>query len=632
MTYRYVFGKPYDTEAILEKPEASNENVRHFEKNGNSFSYEMDEKDIVWGLGENVRGMNKRGHSYTSWCSDEFEHSEEKHSLYGAHNFLVIDGRKKIGVFVDNPGKVVFDVGSTDFNILKISIESNDYELYIFEGESVLSIVKEFRSLIGESYIPPRWALGIGQSRWGYGSEEDLLRVQSGYRNNRLPLDMLYLDIDYMDNFKDFTIDEKKYKDFKKTISRLKDDKIRVIPIIDAGVKVEDGYEVYDEGMKNGYFCKDKDGKEFIVGVWPGRSVLPDFLNKDASKWFGDKYKILTDMGIEGFWNDMNEPALFYSEKNKQKVFEQLAEYKDSNVGLYAQFAMKDAVNSMANNLEDYKSFYHETDAGRICHADVHNLYGYKMTESASRFLEKHYGKEKFLLFSRASYIGMHRSSGIWMGDNKSWWSHILLNLKMLPSLNMCGFIYTGADIGGFGSDTTEDLLLRWYALGIFFPLFRNHSCLGCREQEPYQFKSIEKFRGILSLRYRLLPYLYDTLIASIKNNGMYGSPLGFIWEDDEDARRCEDQLLIGDSIMIAPVYEQNATGRHVYLPEEMKMIRFKKTEITEEKIMTAGHGFIHVALDEVCLFIRKNKKLPLAKTAASIEDIDWKDISYVNF
>ena len=632
MTYRYVFGKPYDTEAILEKPEASNENVRHFEKNGNSFSYEMDEKDIVWGLGENVRGMNKRGHSYTSWCSDEFEHSEEKHSLYGAHNFLVIDGRKKIGVFVDNPGKVVFDVGSTDFNILKISIESNDYELYIFEGESVLSIVKEFRSLIGESYIPPRWALGIGQSRWGYGSEEDLLRVQSGYRNNRLPLDMLYLDIDYMDNFKDFTIDEKKYKDFKETISRLKDDKIRVIPIIDAGVKVEDGYEVYDEGMKNGYFCKDKDGKEFIVGVWPGRSVLPDFLNKDASKWFGDKYKILTDMGIEGFWNDMNEPALFYSEKNKQKVFEQLAEYKDSNVGLYAQFAMKDAVNSMANNLEDYKSFYHETDAGRICHADVHNLYGYKMTESASRFLEKHYGKEKFLLFSRASYIGMHRSSGIWMGDNKSWWSHILLNLKMLPSLNMCGFIYTGADIGGFGSDTTEDLLLRWYALGIFFPLFRNHSCLGCREQEPYQFKSIEKFRGILSLRYRLLPYLYDTLIASIKNNGMYGSPLGFIWEDDEDARRCEDQLLIGDSIMIAPVYEQNATGRHVYLPEEMKMIRFKKTEITEEKIMTAGHGFIHVALDEVCLFIRKNKKLPLAKTAASIEDIDWKDISYVSF
>lgn len=632
MTYRYVFGKPYDTEAILEKPEASNENVRHFEKNGNSFSYEMDEKDIVWGLGENVRGMNKRGHSYTSWCSDEFEHSEEKHSLYGAHNFLVIDGRNKIGVFVDNPGKVVFDVGSTDFNILKISIESNDYELYIFEGESVLSIVKEFRSLIGESYIPPRWALGIGQSRWGYGSEEDLLRVQSGYRNNRLPLDMLYLDIDYMDNFKDFTIDEKKYKDFKKTISRLKDDKIRVIPIIDAGVKVEDGYEVYDEGMKNGYFCKDKDGKEFIVGVWPGRSVLPDFLNKDASKWFGDKYKILTDMGIEGFWNDMNEPALFYSEKNKQKVFEQLAEYKDSNVGLYAQFAMKDAVNSMANNLEDYKSFYHETDAGRICHADVHNLYGYKMTESASRFLEKHYGKEKFLLFSRASYIGMHRSSGIWMGDNKSWWSHILLNLKMLPSLNMCGFIYTGADIGGFGSDTTEDLLLRWYALGIFFPLFRNHSCLGCREQEPYQFKSIEKFRGILSLRYRLLPYLYDTLIASIKNNGMYGSPLGFIWEDDEDARRCEDQLLIGDSIMIAPVYEQNATGRHVYLPEEMKMIRFKKTEITEEKIMTAGHGFIHVALDEICLFIRKNKKLPLAKTAASIEDIDWKDISYVNF
>ncbi|MDD7460298.1 MAG: glycoside hydrolase family 31 protein [Treponema sp.] len=632
MIKRYVFGNPFDTQAILTKIESEKKELPFFNKSGNTFTYAMDKNDIIWGLGENVRGMNKRGHTYVSWCSDEFEHSEEKKSLYGAHNFFVIDGKIKLGIFVDCPGRVTFDIGESDYDTIKITIENKDYEIYTVEEKSVLAIIKEFRKIIGESYIPPKWAFGIGQSRWGYGSEKDLLKVQEGYRKNNLPVDMIYLDIDYMNNFKDFTVDPEKYSDFKATIAKLKSDKIRVIPIIDAGVKVEDGYDVYDEGIKNGYFCKDKDGKEFIVGVWPGRSVLPDFLNKDAAKWFGQKYKTLTDMGIEGFWNDMNEPALFYSEKNKQKVFEHLAEYKDTNVGLYANFAMKDAVNFMANNLEDYKSFYHNTEKGKVCHADVHNLYGYKMTESASNALEEILGKEKYLLFSRASYIGMHRGSGIWMGDNKSWWSHILLNLKMIPSLNMCGFIFTGADLGGFGSDTTEDLLLRWYALGIFLPLFRNHSCLGSREQEPYQFKSVEKFRGILNLRYRLIPYLYNTFIDSVKNNEMYGSPLGFVWQDDEDAKRCEDQLLIGDSIMIAPVYEQNATGRHVYLPEEMKLIRFKGTEIAEEKIMEKGHGYIHVALDEVCIFLRKNKKLPLAKEAASIEDVDFDDLTYIEY
>ncbi|MBQ0039724.1 MAG: alpha-glucosidase [Treponema sp.] len=632
MINRFIFGKPFDTEAVLCKPQASKNKMPYLKSEGSSYSYTMDKKDIVWGLGEAVRGMNKRGHSYTSWCTDEFEHSEEKNSLYGAHNFFIVDGKETFGVFFDIPGRVTFDVGYTDPDLLTITPENQDYEIYIIEGNNAAEITSEFRTLIGESYIPPRWAFGIGQSRWGYGSEADLKKVQEGYRKNNIPLDMIYLDIDYMERFKDFTVNPESYSDFADCISKLKEDNIRVIPIIDAGVKVEEGYDVYEEGMKNGYFCKDKDGKEFIVGVWPGRSVLPDFLNPKARRWFGDKYKILTDMGIEGFWNDMNEPALFYSEKHKQEVFENLAQLKDANVGLYTNFAMKDAVNFMANNIEDYRSFYHETDVGRIRHDVVHNLYGYYMTRSASESLVEIKGKENFLLFSRASYIGMHRYSGIWMGDNKSWWSHILLNLKMLPSLNMCGFIYAGADLGGFGSNTTEDLLLRWYALGIFLPLFRNHSCLGTREQEPYQFKAMEKIRDILNLRYRLLPYVYETYVDSVKNSKMYASPLGFIWNKDEDARRCEDQLVIGDSIMIAPVYEQNATGRHVYLPEEMKLVRFKNTEIVEETIMPKGHGYIYTDLDEVILFIRKNKKLPLAKTAASVEDIDWDDLSYISF
>lgn len=198
------------------------------------------------------------------------------------------------------------------------------------------------------------------------------------------------------------------------------------------------------------------------------------------------------------------------------------------------------------------KVFYHCKDGKKIRHYDVHNLYGYNMTRAASEAFEKISPEKRILMFSRSSCIGSHRYGGIWMGDNMSRWQHILLNLKMLPSLNMCGFLYTGADLGGFGENTTEDLLLRWYALGIFMPLLRNHSALGTREQEPFRFKnSIEKFRNILNLRYRLLPYIYSEFMKAALQGTMYASPLGFIWSKDEDARRTEDQIMIGESIMM---------------------------------------------------------------------------------
>lgn len=179
MIKRYVFGNPFDTQAILTKIESEKKELPFFNKSGNTFTYAMDKNDIIWGLGENVRGMNKRGHTYVSWCSDEFEHSEEKKSLYGAHNFFVIDGKIKLGIFVDCPGRVTFDIGESDYDTIKITIENKDYEIYTVEEKSVLAIIKEFRKIIGESYIPPKWAFGIGQSRWGYGSEKDLLKVQA---------------------------------------------------------------------------------------------------------------------------------------------------------------------------------------------------------------------------------------------------------------------------------------------------------------------------------------------------------------------------------------------------------------------------------------------------------------------
>ena len=194
-----------------------------------------------------------------------------------------------------------------------------------------------------------------------------------------------------------------------------------------------------------------------------------------------------------------------------------------------------------------------------------------------------------------------------------SWWSHILLNIKMMPSLNMCGFLYIGADLGGFGGDTTRELLLRWLALGIFTPIMRNHSADGTRRQECYQFERTEELKQIIDVRYRLIPYIYSEYMKSALNNEMYFRPLAFDFPQDSHAARVEDQLMVGESIMIAPIYTQNATGRYVYLPEDMLMVRMKSLEDKIYRVMQAGHHYIDAALNEVVFFVRKNHMLPLA-------------------
>ncbi len=630
MIARYIFGEPFDTEAVLNKPEACTQLPVFITRNESVFTIPLNPEDIVFGLGEQVRGMNKRGHTYISWNTDEFDHSEDKHSLYGSHNFFIVTapGQKATGYFLDYGGKVTFDMGYTRLNEITITVDSADFELYIITGDTAAAVTKEFRAIIGQPYLPPKWAFGVGQSRWGYGSETDMYTVTESYRKNHIPLDMVYLDIDYMDQFEDFTISSERFSDFAAMNRTLKEQHVRVIPIIDAGVKQLEGYKTYEEGRKNGYFCKNADGTDFVAGVWPGDCCFPDFLNPEARKWFGDSYSYLVDQGIDGFWNDMNEPSLFYSKEHLEEVRKQLPSYVDGELSIYKNFALKDLIAGLSCNEDDYRRFYHTVNGRKINHHSVHNLYGYNMTRAASESMAANYPDRK-LFFSRSSYIGMHRHSGIWMGDNKSRWQHILLNLQMLASLNMVGFLYTGADTGGFGADTTEDLMQRWYALSIFTPLFRNHSCLGTREQEPYRFPdALESLRGILGLRYRLLPYLYSEFMKAALDNRLYARPIGFDYPDDADAMNTQDQAFIGESIMIAPVYEQNATGRHVYLPEAMTLVRFKGCELEESVDVPAGHTWITVPLDEIVFFIKKGHLLPLAEPAEFVDGVDWNTLT----
>ncbi len=615
MVRKYRIGNPIPTDSVVKEFRISEESIPYFDRNDEKkeISLLLKKNDKVFGLGETVRGMNKRGWLYTANNSDDPNHTENKNSLYASQNFFVVFSKEdQFGVYVDTPGRVSFDIGYTSLDKLVISFEDFDADIYIVEGSDVLDIVSQFRSIIGRSYIPPKWAFGFGQSRWSYMAADEVREVADKYAEAGIPLDMIYLDIDYMEKYKDFTVDESSFPEFPKFVEEMRARGIHLVPIIDAGVKVEEGYDVYDEGVEKGYFVKKENGENLLAAVWPGLVHFPDFLNDDARAWFGDKYKVLIDQGIEGFWNDMNEPAIFYTQDHLDEVFEQIDDYKGKNLDVKAFFEFRDLVGTISNYPEDYKRFYHEYKGQKIRHDKVHNIFGYNMTRAAGEAFERICPDKRILMFSRSSYIGAHRYGGIWHGDNHSWWSHLLLNIQQMPAVNMCGFLYTGADIGGFGSDTTEDLVLRWTAFGIFTPLFRNHCALGMRNQELYRFEHVDTFRNIINLRYALIPYLYSEFMKAALGNKMLFKPLCFEY-GDERSSQVEDQLLLGESIMLAPVYTQNAGGRYVYLPEDMKLIRFRAFDDYDEEIMSAGDHYVKAGLDEVLVFVRKGHVLPLS-------------------
>jgi alpha-glucosidase len=634
---KYTFGKPFDTETVVLKgSEIAREDIEFFKISKEekfNLIYNMDDSQIVFGLGENQRGINKRGGIYESFCTDDANHTPNKKSLYGAHNFIVLDGEEKFGVFVDFPGKVVFDVGFSNSNELRISLDEENFDIYIINGDSARSIVRKFLKLIGESYVPPKWAFGYQQSRWSYKDESTVLNIADSFIKNDIPCDAIYLDIDYMDKFKDFTIDKDNFPNFKNFIKKMKNKGFRLVPIIDAGVKIEKGYNVYEEGIEKGYFCTDSEGKNFTAAVWPGLCHFPDFLNKEARRWFGLKYKILADIGIEGFWNDMNEPTLFYTKRGLKEALNEAKKCEGKNLDVYSFFNLKSKFLNISNADEDYKSIYHNVDGNVVNHYKVHNMYGYNMLKSASEGLREVYNNKRFLLFSRASYIGMHKYGGIWTGDNHSWWDHILLNIKMMPSLNMCGFLYIGADTGGFNEDANSQLVIRWTEFSIFTPLFRNHSSMGTRNQEPFSFddKTTDILRNVIKFRYALIPYIYSEYMKSVINNDMYFMPICFEY-DDKMSRRIENQLLVGGSIMIAPVYEENSTGRYVYCPEDMLLWKVSDFKSRKFNVVKKGHMYLDVKLDEIPIFIKKDSMLIIGNAANNVDSLDNRELDVIAF
>lgn len=634
---RYRYGTPIETDgAVLDLPVSTcvpSPFKMLSSSSAYSFSCTISENDRVLGLGQAVGPQNRRGRVFESWCTDEPHHTPEVKSLYGAHPYLILDGDSPFLVWIDFPGQIRFDVGHGARNRLEIGVSGTDFDLWMIEGAPLAHLVQLFRQLIGKPYIPPKWGMGYQQCRWSYIDENQVMEVAEQFDAHKLPLDAIYLDIDYMDRYKDFTIDDAAFPEISALIEKMRNRGLRLVPIIDAGVKIEEGYPVYEEGLEKGFFCTDENGKPFVAAVWPGRVHFPDFLNPEARRWFGQWYRVLIDLGFEGFWNDMNEPAIFYTEEGLDAAIDLAEKCRGKNLDINSFFNLTHTFESINNRRADYQAMYHHVKGKRVCHEGVHNLYGMNMTRAAAEGFSDHCPEKRLLMFSRASAIGAHRYGGIWTGDNHAWWEHLLLNVRMMPALNFCGYLYSGADTGGFSGDTSPELLIRWFQFSLFTPLFRNHAAMGTRRQEPYAYdeETVGILRNILQLRYAMIPWLYSELLAAAESDKPLFKPLSWCYRDNR-SRDSDDQLLLGDSLMLAPVVQPAVSGRLVWLPETMALWKASSCENPHWTVVPAGDCYIELGLQETPVFLRPDSVLVMVPPAERVEKLSVERLDVIVF
>ncbi|SHH60403.1 glycoside hydrolase family 31 protein [Clostridium grantii] len=528
-----------------------------------------DEK--FYGLGEKTGHLNKKGYEYTMWNTDDASpHVESHKTLYKSIPFFItLRKNTSFGIFFDNTFKTYFDMGKENSNYYYFGADDGNLDYYFIAGPEFNKVVSRYTSLTGTTPLPQMWTLGHQQSRYTYDSKERLLEIADNFREKDIPCDVLHLDIDYMDDFKVFTWDEKKFPSPKEITKELSNNGFKVVTIIDPGVKKARGYSMYDEGLKNGFFATDKDGVTYINKVWPGDSAFPDFSDTLVRDWWADKQKLMIDSGVSGIWNDMNEPASF---------------------------------NGPLPDDVQFKNDGRPTD-----HREVHNVYGHLMSKATFNGIKKYTAKRPFVI-TRACYAGSQKYSTAWTGDNQSSWEHLRMAVPMLLNLGISGMAFVGTDVGGFISDCTPELLSRWVQIGCFSPLFRNHSAVVTRDQEPWSFDDTTSniYRKYVKLRYKLIPYLYD-LMKECESNGLPAMrPLVLHYTDDKNVHELNDEFLFGESILVAPILEQGKNFRAVYLPDGYWIDYW-----TGEIIKGQNHILKKAELDTCPIYIKKGSIIP---------------------
>ena len=512
-------------------------------------------QERIYGLGERTGSMNKRGQAFPIWNVDPpHNHRPETTTMYTSVPFylgLHIGDGTAYGVLIDHTGLVEMDMGQAQEAEATITVQGESLTAYFFAGPKPANVLRQYTELTGHMPLPPRWAIGYHQCRWSYYSEEQVRQVATLLRERTHPCDAIWLDIDYMNGFLNFTWNPEQFPNPARMIDDLHKQGLHLVTIIDPGTKIDENYAVYKQGIEQDYFCQYKSGELFTGSVWPGECVFPDFSRSAVRNWWGNLYRGLLDQGVDGIWNDMNEPSV----SNLLPDSDELSLHG----------------NTMSNDVLHRAGGEQATgpDGPPVLHAFFHNAYGMEMARSTYEGLKRLHPDRRPFVLTRSGTAGMQRYAALWTGDNASEWEHIAMAIPMCLNIGMSGIPFVGVDIGGFWDTSDGELLVRFAQLGALLPFCRNHNMLGQPDQEPWSFGEPYEsaYRTAVELRYRLMPYLYTLFHEAATSGAPIMRPLYYHHPEDERACDAEFEFLVGDTLLSAPIYEQGATSRSVYLP-----------------------------------------------------------------
>ncbi|WP_264175498.1 glycoside hydrolase family 31 protein [Allosphingosinicella flava] len=490
----------------------------------------MPVRERYYGLGDKTGPFDRRGASYVLWNTDAWGYGSATDPTYKAIPFFIATGGAggSYGLFLDNSWRSWFDFGHREDRTLAFGSENGPIDYYLIAGPSTADVTRRYTDLTGKAPLVPQWGLGFQQSRYSYMSDAEVREVAGRLRQERVPTDVLWLDIDYQDRNRPFTTNKTTFPDIAGLARDLKKDGVQLVAITDLHIAnaPDQGYAPYDSGDAGGHFLRNPDGSRYIAPVWPGPSVFPDFTRADTRRWWGDLYKDFADAGIAGFWNDMNEPAIFQTPTKTMPL---------------------DIVHRIAT--DDFAA----RDAS---HAETHNIYGMENARATFEGLQRLRPDERPFVMTRATYAGGQRYGVTWTGDNSSTWDHLKLSVQQLLNLGLSGFSYSGADIGGFTGGPSPDLLTRWMQIGAFTPVFRVHAANNAPRTEPWVDgpDHLALRRRAVEERYRLMPYFYGLAELNSRTGDPIMRPVFYDYPAMQSAG-CDQSMTftVGKDLLVAP-------------------------------------------------------------------------------
>jgi alpha-glucosidase len=565
-----------------------------------------------FGLGDKPGPLDRAGEAFTMWNTDTFAWQESTDPIYKDIPFF-IDFRqgRAFGVLFDNTWRSFFDFGRANPRQYTFGSQNGPVDYYFLYGPDPRQVVSTYAWLTGPTPLPPLWTLGFQQSRYTYFPESDLMAVEARMRADKIPSDALYLDIDYQDHNRPFTIDTVHYPDFPGMVKKLAADHFHLVLITDLHIAHQPniGYAPYDSGIAGDHFVKMPDGTPFVGPVWPGPAVFPDFTQARTRQWWGTLYKDFTAMGVSGFWNDMNEPSVF---ETPTKTMPDDAQHRIDEPG----FAKRTAT-----------------------HLEIHNIFGLENSRGTYDGLLALEPDQRPFVLTRATYAGGQRYAATWTGDNNATWNHLRQTVPQIVNLGLSGFSLTGADVGGFAGSPPPDLLTKWIEVAAFQPIDRDHSAKGTRQHEVWVDGPMHEAirRRYIEARYRLMPYLYTAAEESSRDGLPINRPLFLEFPHATSDGHPLDldtgggEFLFGSHLLVAPNPSPEEVAPYViYLPpgtwyDYWTNERFERAakvsslDLEQRDAVVAAKPLqVTPTLDTLPVYVRGGTILPLAPLTQS--------------